>query len=65
MLADMFLVPVEDVDLGQSPSQQGVDSLVAVKVHNMLFSRAAAGLSIFNIMQSPEFSSFGSGCCGP
>jgi len=54
MLADMFLVPVEDVDLSQSPSQQGVDSLVAVEVRNMLFSRAAAELSIFNIMQSPS-----------
>lgn len=54
MLADMFLVPVEDVDLSQSPSQQGIDSLVAVEVRNMLFSQAAAELSIFNIMQSPS-----------
>ncbi|KAJ5203599.1 polyketide synthase [Penicillium cinerascens] len=56
MLADMFLVPVEEVDLGQSPSQQGVDSLVAVEVRNMLFSHAAAELSIFNIIQSPSLS---------
>lgn len=54
MLADMFLVPVEDVDLSQSPSQQGVDSLVAVEVRNMLFGQAAADVSIFNIMQSPS-----------
>lgn len=54
MLAEMFLVPIEDVDLGQSPSQQGVDSLVAVEVRNMLFSQAGAELSIFNIMQSPS-----------
>ncbi|KAJ5099997.1 polyketide synthase [Penicillium argentinense] len=56
MLADMFLVPVEDVDLSQSPSQQGVDSLVAVEVRNMLFSHAPAEVSIFNIMQSPSLS---------
>ncbi|KAJ5787110.1 polyketide synthase [Penicillium paradoxum] len=54
MLSDMFLVPVEDIDLSQSPSQQGVDSLVAVEVRNMLFSHAGAELSIFNIMQSPS-----------
>ncbi|KAK8075464.1 Beta-ketoacyl synthase [Apiospora hydei] len=51
MLADMFLVPVEEIDLAQSPAQQGVDSLVAVEVRNMLFSQAAAELSIFNVMQ--------------
>ncbi|KAK9350219.1 KR domain-containing protein [Lipomyces doorenjongii] len=45
MLADMFLVPVEDVDLSQSPSQQGVDSLVAVEVRKMLFTQAGAELS--------------------
>lgn len=56
MLADMFLVPVEEIGLSQSPSQQGVDSLVAVEVRNMLFSHAAAELSIFNIMQSPSLS---------
>jgi hypothetical protein len=54
MLADMFLVPAEDIDLSESPSQQGVDSLVAVEVRNMLFSQAGAELSIFNIMQSPS-----------
>ena len=54
ILADMFLVPVEDIDLADSPSQQGIDSLVAVEVRNMLFSQAGAELSIFNIMQSPS-----------
>ena len=52
MLADMFLVPVEDIDLNESPANQGIDSLVAVEVRNMLFTQAAAELSIFNIMQS-------------
>ncbi|KAK8061630.1 hypothetical protein PG994_007996 [Apiospora phragmitis] len=51
MLADMFLVPVQEIDLAQSPSKQGVDSLVAVEVRNMKFSQAAAELSIFSIMQ--------------
>lgn len=54
MLADMFLVPLEDIDLNESPSQQGVDSLMAVEVRNMLFSQAGAELSIFNILQSPS-----------
>lgn len=54
MLADMFLVPVDDIDLKESPSQQGVDSLMAVEVRNMLFSQAGAELSIFNILQSPS-----------
>lgn len=54
MLADMFLVPVEEIDLKESPSQQGVDSLMAVEVRNMLFNQAGAKLSIFNILQSPS-----------
>ena len=53
-LADMFLVPVEDIDLSEPPAQQGIDSLVAVEVRNMLFSQAAAELSIFNILQAPS-----------
>ncbi|KAK7215670.1 hypothetical protein V2G26_003673 [Clonostachys chloroleuca] len=60
MLADMFMVPAEEVDLSQSPSQQGVDSLVAVEVRNMLFGQAGAELSIFNIMQSPSLSKLAS-----
>ena len=51
-LADMFLVPVDDIDLSEPPAQQGIDSLVAVEVRNMLFSQAAAELSIFNIIQA-------------
>ncbi|EFQ34123.1 beta-ketoacyl synthase domain-containing protein [Colletotrichum graminicola M1.001] len=54
MLSDMFLVPVEDIDMTESPTQQGVDSLMAVEVRNMLFSQAGAELSIFNILQSPS-----------
>ena len=54
MLADMVLVPVEEIDLSESPSQQGVDSLVAVEVRNVLFRQAAAELSVVNIMQSPS-----------
>ena len=56
MLAEMFLVPVEEVDLSQSPSQQGVDSLVAVEVRKMLFNQAGAELSIFNVVQSASLS---------
>ncbi|KAF4962500.1 hypothetical protein FSARC_9423 [Fusarium sarcochroum] len=54
MLADMFLIPVEEIDLQESPSQHGVDSLMAVEVRNMLFNQAGAELSIFSILQSPS-----------
>lgn len=56
MIAEMFLVPVEEIDMSQSPSQQGVDSLVAVEVRKMLFTQAGAELSIFNVVQSPSLS---------
>ena len=63
-LADMFLVPADEIDLSESPSAQGIDSLVAVEVRNMLFSQAAAELSIFNIMQSPSLTALASDVVG-
>jgi NADPH:quinone reductase-like Zn-dependent oxidoreductase/malonyl CoA-acyl carrier protein transacylase/acyl carrier protein/predicted O-methyltransferase YrrM len=52
LLAEMFLVPVEEIDLSQSPSHEGIDSLMAVELRNMLFGQAGAEISIFNIMQA-------------
>lgn len=52
LIAEMFLVPVEEVDMSESPSHQGIDSLMAVELRNMLFSQAGAEISIFNIMQA-------------
>lgn len=54
VLAEMFLVPVEDIDMSESPSHQGIDSLMAVELRNMLFSQAGAEISIFNIMQADK-----------
>lgn len=52
VLAEMFLVPIEEIDLSESPSNQGIDSLMAVELRNMLFGQAGAEISIFNIMQA-------------
>ncbi|CAN8099325.1 unnamed protein product [Discula destructiva] len=52
LLSEMFLVPVGEIDLTQSPSHEGIDSLMAVELRNMLFGQAGAEISIFNIMQA-------------
>ena len=59
-LADIFMIPVEDIDASKHPSQYGVDSLVAVELRNMLAHQAAADVSIFGIMQSPSLASLAS-----
>ncbi|GAB1214119.1 hypothetical protein ATERTT37_003279 [Aspergillus terreus] len=51
-LADIFMVPVDDIDLSKPPSAYGVDSLVAVELRNMLVLQAACDVSIFSILQS-------------
>ncbi|KAL4738027.1 hypothetical protein BDV11DRAFT_216252 [Aspergillus similis] len=51
-LADIFMVPVADIDLTKPPSAYGVDSLVAVELRNMLVLQAACDVSIFSILQS-------------
>ncbi|KAF2108586.1 hypothetical protein BDV96DRAFT_504431 [Lophiotrema nucula] len=51
-LADVFMVPADDIDLSKPPVHHGVDSLVAVELRNMLTLQAAADVSIFNILQS-------------
>jgi NADPH:quinone reductase-like Zn-dependent oxidoreductase/SAM-dependent methyltransferase len=51
-LADIFMIPLADIDLAQSPAWYGIDSLVAVELRNMLMLQAAADVSIFNILQS-------------
>nr|UWV21337.1 polyketide synthase 4 [Chaetomium globosum] len=64
VLAEMFLVPVEDIDLTESPAHQGVDSLMAVELRNVLFSQAGAEISIFNIMQAPSLVSLATAVVG-
>ncbi|CAI7652959.1 unnamed protein product [Penicillium glandicola] len=51
-LADIFMVPVDDIVLDKPPSVYGVDSLVAVELRNMLVLQAACDVSIFSILQS-------------
>lgn len=51
-LAEIFMIPTEDIDMTQPPASFGVDSLVAVELRNMLMLKAAADMPIFNILQS-------------
>ncbi|GAM82786.1 Beta-ketoacyl synthase [Dothideomycetidae sp. 11243] len=51
-LADIFMTPVEEIDLSKPPAHYGVDSLIAVELRNMLVLQAAADVSIFNILQT-------------
>ena len=53
-LVDIFMIPVEEVIASKSMAAFGVDSLVAVELRNMLALQAGAGVSIFDIMQSPS-----------
>lgn len=54
MLAESFLIEVNEINLQDSPPQQGVDSFMAFEVRNMLSSQAGAEVSIFDILQSPS-----------
>ncbi|ERF73750.1 hypothetical protein EPUS_01004 [Endocarpon pusillum Z07020] len=51
-LADIFMMPVGEIDLAKPPAHFGVDSLIAVELRNMLVLQAAADISIFNILQT-------------
>ena len=53
-LVDIFMIPVEEIIASKSMAAFGVDSLVAVELRNMLALQAGAGVSIFDIMQSPS-----------
>lgn len=51
-ISDIFMIPLDEVDLANKPAQHGIDSLGAVELRNMLVQQAAAEVSIFDIMQS-------------
>ncbi|KAL8860926.1 MAG: hypothetical protein Q9178_002681 [Gyalolechia marmorata] len=51
-LAEMFSLPVKDIDRSMRLAKYGVDSLVAVELRNWLGHVLQAPLSIFDIMQS-------------
>lgn len=58
-LADMFNIPLSEVDVGLPLSRYGVDSLVAVELRNWLSSAIKARVSVFEILQSPSLVEFG------
>lgn len=51
-LKDIFMITAAEVDLSKSLSAFGIDSLVAVSLHNLLALRCGTEVSIFDIMQS-------------
>ncbi|KAJ4253425.1 hypothetical protein NW762_010583 [Fusarium torreyae] len=51
-LADMFMLPVEEIDKDQGLARYGVDSLVAVELRTWLSSRIQTEISIFDMLQS-------------
>ncbi|KAI1774978.1 putative FSP1 [Hypoxylon cercidicola] len=59
-LSEIFMLPIDDIDLAMPPAQYGVDSLVAVELRNMLAIQAAAEISIFGIMQCASLAALAS-----
>lgn len=53
-LADIFMIPIQDIDTSRSLADFGVDSLVAIELRNMLALRAGADISTFEVIQSPS-----------
>ena len=51
-LAEMFSLPLQDIDRGMRLAKYGVDSLVAVELRNWLSHMLQGQLSVFEIMQS-------------
>lgn len=49
-LADMFVIPEEDIDATQPLSKYGVDSLVAVELRNWLVPMTQCEMSIFDLL---------------
>lgn len=58
-MADIFNIPLSDIDVGLPMSRYGVDSLVAVELRNWLSSAVKAKVSVFEILQSASLTEFG------
>lgn len=52
MIANIFMIPLDDVDSTSKPAHYGIDSLVAVELRNMLVQQTTTEVSVFDIMQS-------------
>ncbi|KAF6824261.1 type I polyketide synthase [Colletotrichum plurivorum] len=63
-LAGVFNIPAADIDGGLPMSSYGVDSLVAVKLKNWLWSAAKSEVSIFEILQASSLEAFASLAAG-
>jgi hypothetical protein len=57
-LADIFNIPLSEIDIGLPLSRYGVDSLVAVELRNWLSSAIKAKVSVFEILQSASLAEF-------
>jgi acyl carrier protein len=53
-IMDIFMIPEDEVFPNKPMADFGVDSLTAVELRNALATKAAAEISIFDIMQSPS-----------
>lgn len=49
-MSKMLVIPVENIDAGQSLASYGVDSLVAVELRNWLFREAKADVPVFELL---------------
>ncbi len=59
-LANIFTVPVDDIDMTKPPGAYGVDSLVAVELRNMLTHQMGTEVSSYGIMQSVSLAALAS-----
>lgn len=59
-LANIFTVPIDDIDMTKPPGSYGIDSLVAVELRNMLTRQVGAEVSSFSIMQSASLAALAS-----
>jgi NADPH:quinone reductase-like Zn-dependent oxidoreductase/malonyl CoA-acyl carrier protein transacylase/ubiquinone/menaquinone biosynthesis C-methylase UbiE len=51
-LSEMFMIPVDELDIMEPLSKYGVDSLVAVELRNWLVAQTESTVTIFDVMQS-------------
>ena len=58
-IAEIFNIPLLDIDVDLPLSVYGVDSLVAVELRNWLSTGLKAKISVFEILQSASLSDFG------
>lgn len=58
-LADIFNLPLADIDVDLPLSRYGVDSLVAVELRNWLSTGVKSKVSVFEILQSASLTDFG------